>query len=209
MLPVLFAALNEFVNQSVSDLNSISGTKQGETVVSDLQGSKYAYNICEVTYLLASNTYTVPGSAGGSNISYYQKGGRHTDMDKNPSAVVLGHELFHAWAYEFTNMTKGDNYRQRLEQETGAVEFENYLRASFGETIMRTHYTMGANQAGSNRESVASSSVKKALKYQLPDPNYIIIQRIQLPTLQRDADNTVNRTMVPQFNIYDSRKQRQ
>jgi len=165
-----YTGKNEFVNQSVSDLNAVGGTNNGGIIVSDLQGSKYTYNICEASNLLDSQTSTTDGNKGGANISYYQKGGSTKDMAQNSGAVILGHELYHAWSFEFTKPVTGINdLARRLKRETSAVEFENYLRASFGETTMRTDYTLGKNQY-----DVASSSVKNALNYQLPIANYMV-----------------------------------
>lgn len=196
---------NEFIEQAVTDLNGIAGTKKGKTVVDDLQGSKSGYNISEAANLLSSNTDTPDGKPGGGKISYYQKGGSHNDMDKNPSAVVLGHELFHAWASEFNKAVTGiNNLARRLKRETAAVEFENYLRASFGEKTMRTDYTLQGNQF-----DVASSSVKKALNYNLPTPNYMVPEfKFEPRKLARDADNTRVRPPVIPIRLVDSRKQK-
>lgn len=157
---------DEFITQTVDDLNAVSSTKQGKTVVDDLQGSKFGYNISEASRLDKSRFEGKDGTKGGGQVFYYQKGGSHANASINNSPVVLGHELFHAWSFEFTNTTKGLSYGQRLVRETMAVEFENYLRASFGEKEMRTHYRIERND-----ERVASSRIKDALNYKLPTAN--------------------------------------
>lgn len=121
----------------------------------------------------------------------------------NKSSVVLGHELYHAWAFEFTNQTRGKNFGHRKIRETNAVLFENYLRASFGEKVMRTRYMLD----GSN-ESVATSSVEDAKNYKLPIAKYFkIVPQIKYErTLQRDVDNTFQRRPFIPLEIVDTRK---
>jgi|GEM_PF-1168191 len=179
---------DEFISQAVTDLGSISSTEKGKTVVGDLQGSKFGYSITESKTLLGSSFEGKDGTKGGGNISYYQKGGSHANASINKSAVVLGHELYHGWAFEFSNSEpKGTSFGQRLVRETNAVKFENYLRASFGETTMRTHYRL---QGGD--EKVASGDVNEALNFKLPRPNYI--QYIPLERrVDRGADATNQR----------------
>lgn len=195
---------DDFISQAVSDLNQISTTKNGKTVVDDLTGSSFRYGISEASSLLYSRQNADSKVAGGSEIYYYQKGGSHANADVNKSAVVLGHELFHAWSFEFTNETRGKNFANRLTRETSAVLFENYLRASFGEKVMRTHYTL----QGSN-EKVASGSVQEALKYNLPRAKYF---KVEIPeyrrNLQRDVDNTFQKRIFIPVDIIDTRKQK-
>lgn len=159
---------DEFLTQAVKDLNDISSTKEGNTVVNDLQTSQFSYNISEARELIASGFTAVDGTRGGGSIAYWQKGGAHGNAEKNRGAVVLGHELYHAWSYEFTNTTKGEDYGERLVRETAGVQFENYLRASFGETEMRTHYLLKGQNV-----KVASESVAIAKSYKLPVGSYM------------------------------------
>lgn len=194
---------DDFIAQTVNDFNTVSSTKHGKTVVNDLQSSKYGYNISEASRLDKSGFDGKDGAKGGGEISYYQKGGPHANASTNKSPVVLGHELFHAWSFEFTNTTKGMNYGQRLLRETMAVEFENYLRASFGEKEMRTHYRIEGNN-----ERVASSSINDALNYKLPSANYLL----KIPLIQeRKFYQPVDGTYVPQTirtMTIDTRKQK-
>jgi RHS repeat-associated protein len=132
---------DEFITQAVQDFNDIASTKHGKTVVGDLQSSKYGYSISEASNLKGTGFAGDDYAKGGGNIYYSQKDGSHPDAKVNRSAVVLSHELYHGWAFEYTNQTRGMNFGQRREREKSAVQFENYLRASFGETVMRTHYT--------------------------------------------------------------------
>ena len=174
---------------------------QGKTVVGDLEGSKYGYNISEANALLKSGFEANDAAKGGGNIYYYQKGGSHVNAAINNSAVVLGHELYHGWAFEFTNQTRGMNFGQRLLRETSAVKFENYLRATFGETIMRTHYRLEGNN-----EKVASSSLEEAKNYRLPQANYMKAEPQFERRLQRDVDNTYVRPAVIPIRMFDTRK---
>lgn len=177
-----------FIEQAVTDLNDVASTKQGKTVVGDLQSSKYGYSISETDKVDKSSFDSQDGSNGGGNILYSQKGGSHANASMNKSAVVLGHELYHGWAFEFTNQSRETDFGARLSRETSAVKFENYLRASFGETVMRTDYRIG----GGN-EKVASSSVKEAKNYRLPVAKYNKLLNLSYPTLAPHADNTINR----------------
>jgi RHS repeat-associated protein len=198
---------NEFIEQSVKDINSISSTKHGKTVVGDLQSSKFGYNVKEASTLLGSKFESNDASKGGGDISYYQKGGSHANAVKNNSAVVLGHELYHGWAFEFANEPKGTNYGQRVIRETAAVKFENYLRASFGESIMRTHYRIEGGD-----EKVASSSVSVAKNYELPQANYLKVVPIfpdEKRNLQHDVDNTfVKKQYLIPLKTIDTRKEK-
>ena len=194
---------NDFITQAGKDLDAIAGTKQGSTVVSDLQGSQYGYNLHNANSFEATGFKSDDAAKGGGDIYYTQKGGSHIDADENKSSVVLGHELYHGWASEFTNESHGMDYGSRYVREKAAVQFENYLRASFGETTMRTKYLLNGSD-----NIVASSSVSEAKGYKLPLANYW--KPIQMPErkLPHDADNTINRTpiMIPMF---DSRKTKQ
>ena len=191
---------DNFITQAVTDLKDISSTKEGKTVVGDLQDSKYSYNISEASQLVNSGFEGKDGTKGGGSISYYQKGGSHVNATINKSAVVLGHELFHAWSFEFTSTTKKMDYGARLLRETMAVEFENYLRAGFGETEMRTHYRLQGNNT-----KVASSSAEDAKNYKLPNANYLMRSYLEEPRSLPRADNTAVKTYRP-YIIIDTRK---
>lgn len=190
---------DNFITQAVSDLGEISSTKEGKTVVNDLQGSKFGYSISETNNILSSSFEGKDGTKGGGSILYNQKGGSHVNAKTNRSPVVLGHELYHAWAFEFSYEPKTMNYGERLLRETNAVKFENYLRASFGESVMRTHYRLEGNN-----HKVASSSVKEALNYQLPTANYY---KFEIPErrVHPQADNTINRRPI-KIDPIDTRK---
>lgn len=96
------------------------------------------------------------------------KGGSYQNARVNKSPVVLGHELFHAWSFEFTNPSRSKRFGSGLLREKSAVEFENYLRASFGEKELRTHYFL----EGSNVK-VANSNIDEANNYKLPWAKYL------------------------------------
>ncbi len=196
---------DDFISQSVTDLNNVASTKQGGNVVNDLVGSKFQYSIKEASSLGGSGFGAVDGSKGGCEIFYYQKGGSHSDARINKSVVVLGHELYHGWAFEFTNEPKGMNFGDKLIRETSAVKFENYLRASFGEISMRTQYTLD-----NSRNKVASSSVSEAKLYSLPRANYLKSRQLfdydrKLP---QDADNTVQKKLLSPSQTIDTRTQK-
>ena len=63
---------------------------------------------------------------------------------------VTGHEFYHAYQFEtlpfnqFLGLTDPSNGLKALEKQ--AVGFENYLRASFGESTMRNKYTQNGTQ---------------------------------------------------------------
>jgi RHS repeat-associated protein len=194
---------NDFITQAGKDLDAVAGTKQGGKVVADLQSSQYGYNLHDAADF--SSTGFQGGSnntaKGGGDIYYTQKGGSHIDAAINNSPVVLGHELYHAWAYEFTNESHGTDYASRFPREKAAVEFENYLRASFGETVMRTKYLLqGADNV------VASSSVSVAKNYKLPTPNYLQFKWEPQNKLPHDADNT--KAPINVALPHDTRKQK-
>lgn len=70
---------------------------------------------------------------------------------------------------------------------------------------MRTHYRLEEGD-----EKVASSSVEKAKNYHLPTPNYlkaVPVTNFQRH-LQRDVDNTYNRSPYVPIKIIDTRKQK-
>jgi hypothetical protein len=194
-----------FIQNAISDLNEVASTKQGNTVVGDLVGSKYAYSISEAQSLSQSGFEQKDGAKGGGAIEYYQKGGTLNGVSMDNSAVVLGHELYHAWASEFTNEVKQDDFGHRLLREKAAVQFENYLRASFGEKVMRTDYTLQGNT-----ERVASSSVEEAKAYALPRANYL--KSIPLYStdrrLQHDVDASYVRPTPAPLRTIDTRKQK-
>lgn len=130
---------NKFIEQSVSDLNSIAGTKKGEKRLNDLQNSKSEYGIKEASALPQSRFEE--SAKGGGTIYYSQGGGILDGVSYSNSSFALGHELQHAWDLDqagekyFTMQYKGRKY-----SEKNAVEFENYLRAKAGESKMRTNY---------------------------------------------------------------------
>ncbi len=194
-----------FIQQTVTDLNDVSSTKQEGTVVGDLEGSKYGYNISEASGIPGTGFQSDDGAKGGGSIAYTQKGGTVNGVSANNSAVVLGHELYHGWASEFTNESKGTDFGQRLLREKGAVKFENYLRASFGEKDMRTDYSLQGNT-----ERVASSSVEEAKAYQLPRANYLkFVPIINIERhLQHDVDATYVRPPIVPLKTIDTRKQK-
>ena len=195
---------DDFIKQAVSDLNTISAFSEGSKLVSDLQGSAFQTSIGEASIITASTFEHADNDTrkGGGSILYWQKGGPHANADINKSAVALGHELFHSWAYEFTAETHKSGFGDRLQRETGSVKFENYLRAMLNETVMRTHYLL----QGSN-ELVASSSVSEAKQYRLPIGNYM--KPGPLPG-NRISDHTdATRVVIPSLGHpppHDSRK---
>ncbi|MEO5562675.1 MAG: RHS repeat-associated core domain-containing protein, partial [Chitinophagaceae bacterium] len=194
---------DEFIKNTVADLKEISGTAHGKTIVSDLQESKNGTGISEAASLGVSRQLADSKSEGGGEIYYYQKGGSHRNSEKNKGSVVLGHELYHAWAFEFTRETRSKSFKGRLTRETNATLFENYLRASFGEKTMRTEYYLGGSDI-----KVASGSVEQALKYKLPIAKYFKYEGPKMERyLPRDADNTIYRPFIP-LDIIDTRKQR-
>lgn len=136
--------------------------------------------------------------------SYNQKGGSADGVNMK-SNFVLGHEIMHGWTFEFTNMSRSDNYGNRLQREKAAVTFENYLRASAGETNMREVYTLKGN--AERIFAGESTSVARFKDYKLPTANYMRAIKMDYPKLPRDADNTINRQgRRPIF--VDSRKEK-
>ena len=191
---------DDFITQAVADLNQISSTKEGGIMVDDLQGSKFGYSISSAKYLEGSNFKAEDGTKGAGKIEYYQKGGKHVNADINKSGVVLGHELYHAWAFEFSHENKTSWDFARKIRETNAVKFENYLRATFGESVMRTHYRLNGTDV-----EVASSSSEEALKYRLPLAKYdkIVIPERKVPQNSEYPASQKNIRVEPQF---DSRR---
>lgn len=106
-----------------------------------------------------------------------------------------------AWAFEFTD----EREYGRLYRETNAVKFENYLRASFGEEEMRTHYTLKGSS-----ESVASPNVENAKNYKLAFANYLkTVPLFQLNRhLQRDVDATFMKPPFIPLKTIDTRTQK-
>jgi hypothetical protein len=104
------------------------------------------------------------------------------------SNFVLGHELMHGWSFENTNASRSDG--ARLSREKVAVTFENYLRASTREKVMRTIYTLDGSQ--NNVFALENTSVQRFKRYKLPSANYLTELRGDLP-LPMQADNTINR----------------
>jgi RHS repeat-associated protein len=196
---------DEFITNAVKDLNDVASTKHGKTIVGDLQSSKYGYSISEAGNIKGTGFSGDDNAKGGGNIYYLQKGGSHPDANVNRSAVILGHELYHGWGFEYTNQTRGMNFGQRLQRETSAVHFENYLRASFGESVMRTHYTLQGS-----REKVASSSIQEAKNYNLPAANYLKIVPVFTNDrkFQRDVDNTYVKPPFSPLKVIDTRTQK-
>jgi len=134
---------DKFISKAVVDLNKIADTKKGAKRIGDLVSSESNYNIKEAEQLGGRNGSRYVGNPdGGGDIYYYQNGGYLDGVSYNKSEFVVGHELQHAWDHDqgkeeyLTTKTKGV-----VTSEINAVAFENYLRASAGETNMRTQYT--------------------------------------------------------------------
>jgi|GEM_PF-3629491 len=130
---------------------------------------------------------------GGGSVFYFQAGGPHADSEINTSRTVLGHELFQSWSYEFTLASHSMKIQSRFTREKMAVSFENYLRALFGERVMRTKYSFKETGGQVNLDISANAEFYK--KYKLPN-----FQRIECRQRLRDADNTVNK-YKPTWNI--------
>jgi hypothetical protein len=127
-------------------------------------------------------------------------------MERNASEVVLGHELFHAWQHEFIpGMGKSSWLKktERLEQEFSAVDFENYLRASFGERKMRKQYTL---EGSTYQYNYGADNAESAKKYKLPFANYMKYERIEQP-LPSNSD-IKNPAKPPIIGPVDTRKQK-
>lgn len=137
---------DKFIEKAVADLNSINETKKGKQRISDLQESKFVYNVEEASELIGSKFQWEEKEEGGGIIYYYQKSDFLSKdgiwFDK--SHITLGHELQHAWDRDRANdmylysFIPGTDIRR---SEINAVGFANYLRAHAGETKMRTTYT--------------------------------------------------------------------
>ena len=107
-------------------MTSIAATEKGGKIISDLQGSKFGYNVKETKDVENSGfTFDSKKKAGGE-IAYSRKGG-FADGVSMKINFVLGHEIMHAWATEFTNENKENGNVNRLNRELTGVEFENYL----------------------------------------------------------------------------------
>jgi hypothetical protein len=201
---------NSFVTQAVSDLNSINATSQGNTVVSDLQGSSYAYNVREAASLPLGTKFSFDETKkGGGDIYYYQKGGSLDNVSYDKSYFALGHEIMHAWVSEFTNFSKkldgAWNYGNRIfKWEKEAVKFENYLRALAGEKDMRLTYN------GERLFNWEKKGVDRFKSYNLPIANYMVPEfTYEDRKIARDADNTrVKPPLKPLPMLVDSRKQK-
>lgn len=190
---------DKFIKQALIDVFSIQTTGQGRTVICDLGASVYKTSINEADYLLASQHKVDVKAAGGGEVYYYQKGGAHANAAINKSMVVLGHELFHAWEFEFTDQNREKDFGHRLERETSAVKFENYLRATWGEKVMREKYLLEGNN-----QSVTSPSVKEALNYKLPRAKYLKVLKVER-NLARDAYSTGTKAPVIPIITVDTR----
>jgi RHS repeat-associated protein len=193
---------DKFISQTVADLNSIASTKLGGTVISDLQGSQFGYNISQTEAIDKIGFDLDPTKKGGGPIAYNQNlGNVRLDKVLMKSAFVLGHELMHAWAFEFLNLNNSPGLKARLEREIVAVEFENYLRSQAKETVMRQQYTLNNNifPLGNMGLSRFQSN------YKLPQAKYFKSLPIQRK-LQSDVDNTF---MTPPLPIFiDTRQQK-
>jgi RHS repeat-associated protein len=140
---------NKFIGKAVGDLNKIAGTKKGAKRIGDLVGSESNYNIMEAKELGGTNGSRYEGNPdGGGDLYYYQGGGSLDGVGFYDSEFVVGHELQHAWDHDqgkssyFSDIIAKDRNGQPIKMsERNAVEFENYLRASAGETRMRTLYS--------------------------------------------------------------------
>jgi hypothetical protein len=199
---------DESIKQTISDLNDISSLGgPGKTVVNDLVSSKFAYKISADASKLDETTTEPDYSAkGGTQIHYWQKGGSTFDAATNRSAVVLGHELFHAWSFEFIRFKKPTSLGDRIKLETAAVEFENYLRASFGEERMRTDYYI----RNEGEFPVGDASVEDAINYKLPMANYW--ESHPMVNIKRNLEGVdatyIHPPVTPYTKPVDSRKQK-
>ncbi|KYP13547.1 MAG: hypothetical protein A1D16_17465 [Flavihumibacter sp. CACIAM 22H1] len=147
-----FKSENNFIKNTVKDLNLISNTGKGERRVGDLQSSSFLYNVREANQLSGfskdASHFSPISKSGGGDIYYYQKGGTIDNVSYNKSHFALGHEIQHAWDLEFTYSyfdargNRVQNSDWNLPQsEVNAVGFENYLRAKSGERQMREYYS--------------------------------------------------------------------
>lgn len=137
---------NDFIENTVADLNEIGSSKYGKSLIGDLQDSKETVDI----KFLAGEQQSYDDKR--NSIGYNQgNGGVHDGVAFNKSFIKLGHELSHAWDdligrsdLMHTNIG-GTKWTER-----NAVRFENYLRAMSGETNMRMNYGDNALGFGSS-----------------------------------------------------------
>ena len=64
---------DEFIEQSVTDLNDVSSIKQGGTVLGDLECSKFGYNIMEASGIKSAGFNGKDGAIGGGGNRIYSK----------------------------------------------------------------------------------------------------------------------------------------
>lgn len=131
---------NKFIENAVSDLNSIAKTRKGGKRIDDLRDSKNEYGIREASALKQSR---FSGNEGGGGTIYYSQGGGFLDgVSYSNSSFALGHEIQHAWDLDQSGTRDFlRTYKGHKQSEKNAVEFENYLRAMAGETNMRMTYS--------------------------------------------------------------------
>jgi RHS repeat-associated protein len=128
---------SSFVENAVTDLNKISGTKQGGHIVSELQRSSSNYDIGDSGDAMINNF-----DHSNNQLRYSQQGSGIIDgVSMNKSFIKLGHELAHAYDKDRGFDMSKTIFGGLKETELNAVRFENYLRANDGESTMRTSYS--------------------------------------------------------------------
>ncbi len=131
--------VTDFLSQTVKDLDKIGSTKQGGRILGSLERSSSIYNIGN------SNDAEINTFDPDTNeIRYSSEDVGNVDgVQHNKSHIKLGHEIAHAFDKDRgfdTSSAYGIFGLGIKKTEVNAVNFENYLRAMSGETVMRLKY---------------------------------------------------------------------
>ena len=194
-----------FVDQAVSDLNRVGSTKQGGRIIGKLQDSSDGYNIVN------SGDAKSPGYLD-KTISYNpdKNYGRHDGVNFDKSYINLGHELAHAYdddrGFDINSFALGG----LPASEINAVRFENYLRASDGESKMRLKYTFYGTSY--NLRSHLGGTSSKYFKSYIAPLGRNEERRLLIPIRDRSGDrfqrDNTRINPIMKTGVFDTKKQK-
>ncbi|WP_299464472.1 RHS repeat-associated core domain-containing protein [uncultured Microscilla sp.] len=128
----------------------MAATNKGNTKLRALVSSKHLYRVRSV-YLWNGAGYDTHGKEGPARTVYYKPTTyrRYYEGGTARSEYTMNHELTHAYTHEKFPGLSENLHREYAERES--VISTNYMRAVYGETSMRTKYTVSV---GKNRVKV-------------------------------------------------------
>jgi hypothetical protein len=162
---MVYDGSDEIISQTVQALNKIHTGPTGKLMIDDLHSMKNSITITRQSYRGKRNYYSSVSKEVGWNpnaevtVSSADATGNNFENATMDPFLVLGHELGHAWDYNFNKSQSvfglnpdAEWYSTRQGEsvpysEVFAVHVENQLRLEHGFPL-RTHYTLDKDKTG-------------------------------------------------------------